>query len=127
MSSTAQEWVECAAALMRHATTEPQYRTVCSRAYYGAFHAANEFHRRLPAPGTVGRASGRHDQLIQQLCNPMIRPNDAKHALSKAIGLDLITLRNARVRADYHPGENVNHDVAEQSTQLAAKVIRKTT
>ncbi|MDR5783640.1 hypothetical protein QCE63_29945 [Caballeronia sp. LZ065] len=127
MSSTAQELVEDAAAMLRTAASEPQYRAVCSRAYFGAWHAAHNFHRKLSTPGSVRGASGRHEQLIQQLCNPMLQVADSNYALSRAIGRDLIKLREARVTADYHLAEDLDHSLAMKSANLATQIIRKTT
>ncbi|SAK52940.1 hypothetical protein AWB78_01275 [Caballeronia calidae] len=127
MSSTAEELVECATALLRNAADEPQFRAVCSRAYYGAFHAALAFHRRLPVPGTVGNARGRHEQLIAQLNHPMINPIDEKYKMSRAIARDLMELRDARVIADYHLNQHVDHALASESTDLALTVLKTTT
>jgi uncharacterized protein (UPF0332 family) len=127
MSSTAEELIECASALLSDAADEPRFRAVCSRAYYGAFHAAHAFHRRLAVPGTVGRAHGRHEQLIAHLSRPMIKPGDKKYDLSQAIARDLIELRNARVMADYHLDQHVDHALASKSTELALNVLKTTT
>ncbi|MDR5838822.1 hypothetical protein [Caballeronia sp. LZ034LL] len=127
MSSSAQELVEDAAALLRTAVSEPQYRAVCSRAYFGAWHAAHVFHRRLPAPGSVRSANGRHEQLIQQLCNPMLHVADSNYELSRTIGRNLVKLREARVTADYHLEQDLDHSVAMRSADLATEIIRKTT
>lgn len=127
MSSTAEELVECATALLRDAVDEPQYRAVCSRAYYGAFHAALAFHRRLPVPGTVGNARGRHAQLIAQLNHPMINPVDDKYEVSKAIARELDRLRAARVKADYQLDDHVDHALASDSAARALTVLKTTT
>ncbi|SAL68821.1 HEPN domain protein [Caballeronia arvi] len=127
MSSTAEELIECATALLSDAADEPRFRAVCSRAYYGAFHAAHAFHRQLPVPGTVGHARGSHEQLIAQLGSPMIKPGDEKYRISKAIASDLAQLRNARVMADYHLDEHVDHELASKSAELALNVLKSTT
>ncbi|SAK47089.1 hypothetical protein [Caballeronia ptereochthonis] len=127
MSSTAQEFIECATALLRNAVNEPQFRAVCSRAYYGAFHAAHAFHQQLPVPGTVGHARGRHEQLIAQLSRPMIDRRNKEYAQSLAIGKSLRTLCDARVTADYDLTRHVDHALATQSTKLAATVLRSAT
>lgn len=127
MSSTAQEFIECAAALLRDAADEPQFRAVCNRAYYGAFHAAQAFHRRLRAPGTVGRARGSHEQLIAQLCNPTINQRDEQFAASRAIGKSLQKLYYARVTADYHLSDHVDGPLAITSAHLAKTILRTTT
>ena len=127
MSSTAQELIECATELLFDATDEPRFRAVCSRAYYGAFHAAHAFHRRLSVPGTVGHARGRHEQLIAQLSHPMIDPDNEKHLLSRAIANDLRQLRTARVISDYHLDAHVDHELASESTRIALNVLKTTT
>jgi uncharacterized protein (UPF0332 family) len=124
MSSTAQELVECAVTLLQSAGNEPQFRTVCSRAYYGAFHAAQTFHRQLRAPGSVGGARGSHEQLIAQLRNPMIRRHEKEYDVSVEIGLDLKKLFDVRVIADYRLLTHIDADLAHQSTNLAVKILR---
>lgn len=127
MSSKAEQLVDCATALLRDATDEPQFRAVCSRAYYGAFHAALAFHRRLPVPGSVRNARGRHEQLITQLSYPMIDPSHEKHRVSKDIAKHLLCLREARVKADYELHEHVDHALASTSTARAVTILKNTT
>ena len=124
MSSTALELIECAASLLHDARGEPQFRAVCSRAYYGAFHAAQAFHRRLRAPGTVGRARGSHEQLITQLRNPTISQRDEQFVVSQEIGKRLQRLYYVRVTADYHLSDHVDGALAATSTSLAEIILR---
>jgi uncharacterized protein (UPF0332 family) len=127
MSVTAEELIDCAAALLRDAEDEPQFRAVCSRAYYGAFHAALAFHRQLPVPGTVGNARGRHEQLIAQLTSPMLDRRHQQYAASVAIGMHLRKLCDLRVKADYRLHDEVERENALDSTELAHTVLTRTT
>jgi uncharacterized protein (UPF0332 family) len=124
MSSTALELVECAVTLLRSAANEPQFRAVCSRAYYGAFHAAQAFHRQLHAPGSVGIARGSHEQLIAQLRTPMIPRREKEYDLSIQISRDLKALFDLRVTADYRLLTHVDAHLAHQSANLAIKILR---
>ena len=126
MSSSPSELVDCALSLLGDARSEPQYRTVCSRAYYGAFHAANLFHNALPTPGTVGAARGRHEQLIAQLANPTCSKRNHKYFVSQALSKVLRTLINARVRADYLIDTEVDFGMAAKSSESARVVMLKT-
>ncbi|WP_250533479.1 hypothetical protein [Caballeronia sp. AZ10_KS36] len=119
MSATPKELIDCAEVMLQSAKDEPVFRAVCSRAYYGAYHAAREFHEALPSPGSVGNASGRHEQLIAQLNNPTISRQNKKYIRSIALGKTLRTLVSARVQADYEIGDAVDQHAATQSVQTA--------
>ncbi|GAB5098691.1 hypothetical protein YK56LOC_44080 [Caballeronia sp. HLA56] len=125
MSSTAQELVDCAEAMARSAASESEYRAVCSRAYYGAFHAANAFHNGLPVPGSVGRATGRHEQLIAQLANPGCGKGNKKYFVSQALSKGLRLLVDNRVKADYHIDVEVNRGHAQASVAGALVIAAK--
>ena len=126
MSTTPKELVDCANAILQTAADEAAFRAVCSRAYYGAYHAAREFHETLPAPGSVGRASGRHEQLIAQLNNPTISHQNKKYARSVALGKFLRTLVGLRVMADYSITLYVDQPFAAQAAIIAQTICAKT-
>jgi hypothetical protein len=71
---------------------EAAYRTAVSRAYYGAFHLADEFLENLGFP--VPRNENAHGFLRLQLMG-------CGHALAAAAGSILRELHRMRVRADY--------------------------
>ncbi|WP_157763783.1 hypothetical protein [Paraburkholderia aromaticivorans] len=123
MSSTPEELMVCAEALLPSASDETQYRSVCSRAYYAAFNAANAFHNNLSTPGTVGNASGRHQQLISQLLNPQISQKNKRYLVSRALGKSLMPLILARVRADYEIQLDVDQALATKTTAGARVVV----
>lgn len=125
MSSTPQELVDCAAELLKQALGEPQYRAVCSRAYYGAFHAANAFHNALPAPGSVGVARGRHQQLISQLANPTCSKQNDNYFVSQALSKKLRPLIDARVRADYQIHSDISLALATATAVGAEAIVQK--
>jgi len=119
VSTTPKELIDCATAMSQSATDEAAYRAVCSRAYYGAFHAAKAFHDALPSPGTVGSARGRHEQLISQLSNPTVSSKNKKHGKSVAIGKTLRSLVTTRVLADYTITAAVDKATATSAAQNA--------
>jgi uncharacterized protein (UPF0332 family) len=124
MSVTPEQMIDCAEAMLNAATDEAQFRSVCSRAYYGAFHAANVFHNNLPAPGTVGNAKGRHEQLIAQLTNPQISKNNKRYYVSQALAKSLRPLIANRVMADYQVAQSVERSLANASV-AGAKVVQQ--
>jgi uncharacterized protein (UPF0332 family) len=125
VSSTPRELVDCAAELLKRALDEPQYRAVCSRAYYGAFHAANAFHNALSAPGSVGTARGRHQQLISQLANPACSKQNDNYFISQALSKKLRPLIDARVKADYLIRSEVSVALATAATAGAEAIVQR--
>jgi uncharacterized protein (UPF0332 family) len=123
MSATASDLVQCASAQLQTASDEAAYRSVCSRAYYGAYHAAKAFHDALPQPGSVGTASGKHEQLIAMLTTPQISKNNKKHARSIALGKSLRILADRRVTADYKIHLTVVRNDAFKSEQDAVALL----
>lgn len=105
--------------MLKSASDEAAYRAVCSRAYYGAYHAAKAFHDALASPGSVGTARGRHEQLISQLSNPTLSSQNKKHAKSIAIGKTLRSLVTTRVLADYTITALVDQPTAAIAAQSA--------
>jgi uncharacterized protein (UPF0332 family) len=119
MSATPKELIDCAAVMLQVANDEPMYRAICSRAYYGAFHSAREFHEGLSSPGSVGNARGRHEQLIAQLNTPTVGRADKKFFRSIALGKTLRLIVDARVQSDYKIDESVDQQTAVKTLQSA--------
>lgn len=105
MSVAPRELLDAARAIPQ--TDEASRRAIISRVYYAAFHAANEFHESLPAPGNPGTAKGEHAILIARLSAPLIKSGLPEHMVSRRIGGYLNALRALRIKADYHPREAV--------------------
>ncbi|MGT2471638.1 hypothetical protein [Paraburkholderia terrae] len=127
MSTTPKELVDCASAMLATASDEAAYRAVCSRAYYGAYHAAREFHEALASPGLVGNAKGRHEQLIAQLNTPTISRQNKKFVRSIALGKSLRLLVTDRVTADYTIGAYVDKATATKSSKGADTLLAAST
>ncbi len=119
MSTTPKELVDCASAMLATANDEAAYRAVCSRAYYGAYHAAKVFHEALASPGSVGNAKGKHEQLIAQLNTPTISRQNKKFIRSIALGKSLRVLVTDRVTADYAIEASVDKATAAKAAQGA--------
>lgn len=115
MSVTPHDLLLAAKNLHKTPSTEADRRALVNRAYYAAYQAAYEFHLSLPAPGSVGTASGKHEQLVAQLRNPTIKSSDPRHFASRRLGIILGDLLATRVRADYYP----NDDVTEEDANTA--------
>jgi uncharacterized protein (UPF0332 family) len=96
-------------------TTEADWRTAISRAYYAAFHVARELLSDLRF--TVPRADRAHQYLVYRLSN------SGEPAVEQA-GRNLETLRRLRNRADYDDAPPVTQPQAAAAVPLAEGVIR---
>jgi uncharacterized protein (UPF0332 family) len=96
-------------------TTEADWRTSVSRAYYAAFHVA----RRLLADlqFMVPRADRAHQYLVYRLSN-------SGEAAVEQAGRDLDTLRRLRNRADYDEIPALTQSQATAVVQLAESIIQ---
>jgi uncharacterized protein (UPF0332 family) len=96
-------------------TTEAEWRTAVSRAYYASFHVAR---RLLSDLGfTVPRADRAHQYLVFRLSN-------SGEAPVEQVGRDLDTLRRLRNRADYDETPALPQPQATASAQLAEHIIQ---
>lgn len=124
MSCTPTELFEHAKDIAASAATEAARRAAISRLYYSAHHACNEFHSKLPSPGSVGNAAGSHEQLIAMLDNPTIPRGDAFWA-SKGLSKSLRLVLSHRVSADYITDENVTAEMVKESLTQSEVILKK--
>lgn len=121
----AQDFISLGDELIKDKSSPIKVRASTSRAYYGAYHAAESFHDSLPSKGITSVHGGIHEQLIQCLVNPTLPSTDPRYIISKSIGYMLTRVRKYRVIADY----NINFDAPfeEAATALAEakKIISK--
>src|SRR5262245_63126116 len=96
-------------------TTEADWRTAVSRAYYAAFHVARRLFADLNF--TVPRADRAHQYLVFRLSNC------GESAVEQA-GHDLDTLRRFRNRADYDDVPAVTQPQAAAAVRLAEGIIQ---
>lgn len=96
-------------------STEADWRTAVSRAYYAAFHVA----RRLAADlrFTVPRADRAHQYLVFRLSN-------SGTAVVEQAGRELENLRRLRNRADYDETPAVLHSQAVAAVRVAEGIIQ---
>jgi uncharacterized protein (UPF0332 family) len=96
-------------------TTEAEWRSAASRAYYAAFHVARRLLSDLQF--TVPRADRAHQYLIFRLCN-------SSEGTVQQAGRDLETLRRLRNRADYDETPALPQPQAVAAVQIAEMVVR---
>lgn len=96
-------------------TTEADWRTAVSRAYYAAFHVARRILADLKF--TVPRADRAHQYLVFRLSN-------SGEAAVEQAGSDLDTLRRLRNRADYDEMPALTQSQAAAAVQLAKGIIQ---
>ncbi len=96
-------------------STEAEWRTACSRAYYAAFHVARQL---LLALGfRVPQADRAHGYLWLRLSNAGV------FQVQKA-GRQLNDLRRERNWADYDERRTITRATADQNVRLAEEVIQ---
>jgi len=95
-------------------TTEAEWRTAVSRAYYAAFHVARRLFSDLNF--VVPRADRAHRYLVFRLSNSGILSVEQ-------IGRDLETLRRLRNQADYDEAPTLQQMKATTAVQLATAII----
>ena len=96
-------------------TTEADWRTAVSRAYYAVFHVAR--HLLSDLKFTVPRADRAHQYLVFRLSN-------SGETVVEQAGRDLDTLRRLRNRADYDAMPALTQPQAVAAAQLAEGIIQ---
>ena len=111
--------------LLASASTDPDYRLVIGRAYYGAFHAARQFEEKLPYRSQAAKAekTGSHEWLFQCLERPNAQLDYGLVVISKDVGAQLRQLKPLRELADYELGEAVRVDQAEEAVRAARDIM----
>ena len=89
-------------------STEAEWRTAVSRAYYAAFHVAREVMEDLRF--AVPRADRAHAYLSRRLAN-------CGHSRTQQAGTDLIVLRGDRNQADYDLHRSMTPQLARLHVQ----------
>jgi uncharacterized protein (UPF0332 family) len=103
------------AARLAGGTTEAEWRSAVSRAYYTAFHVARRLFADLKF--TVPRADRAHQYLVFRLSN-------SGESTVEQAGRDLETLRRLRNRADYDETPALTQPQAAAAVQLAEGIIQ---
>jgi uncharacterized protein (UPF0332 family) len=103
------------AARLATGTTEAEWRTAVSRAYYAAFHVARTLFADLNF--SVPRADRAHQYLVFRLSN-------CGESVVEQSGRDLDTLRRLRNRADYDDTPPLTQPQAGGAVQLAEGIIQ---
>jgi uncharacterized protein (UPF0332 family) len=100
-------------------------RSGISRAYYASYHGCKDWHGSLPTADqghNVGPVGGKHQVLINQLCNPA---GATDKLFSKGLGYGLKDLRTYRVTADYEMSSLVSPDYTSEAQEKARFILRK--
>lgn len=103
------------AAQLARGTTEAEWRSAVSRAYYACFHVARGLLSDLGF--AVPRADRAHQYLVLRLSN-------SGEAPVEQAGRDLETLRRLRNRADYDESPAVPQTQATAGVQLAESIVQ---
>jgi len=103
------------AARLAAGTTEADWRTAVSRAYYATFHVARRLFADLNF--TVPRAYRAHQYLVFRLSN-------CGESVVEQAGRNLETLRRLRNRADYDEVPALTQPQAVAAVQLAEGIIQ---
>ena len=127
MSVAPRELLASAEEIRKTQSDEAGHRATISRAYYAAYHAAYAFHVSLPSPGSVGKATGRHEQFVSQLTTPTFSPANPRNLLSRRVGTILRDVARARVVADYSIGANLGVADADAAILKSREILKACT
>ncbi len=114
MTTTPTDLLEEARDLLAESKIEVRRRTVCSRAYYAAFHAGWSFAKTLGLERQRGR--GAHGQLIRFFA-------DRRERSHRECGRLLYGLRTLRNNADYQLETNFPKSIAERAVEDASEIF----
>jgi len=100
-------------------------RAAVSRAYYAAYHDTEQWHRQLPAPGSLGvsKATGMHAQLCARLQTPDVSLKHDLKLKSRQRGYALRAFHDCRTKADYYLAEDVTSTEVHQAIADAKTII----
>lgn len=115
MSIDSRAFLHEAERLLEQNQGEATSRTIVSRAYYGAYHLANDWHGNLPQPGIQLADVGQHKNFINQLEHPTVQDTNLANQ-SKSLGFQLKGLLLRRVKADYKLSEDMSEKEAVNAT-----------
>lgn len=109
---------------LENSSSEVELRTGVNRAYYAAYHSANDWHNNLATGGLPGNmGSGVHQRLINCLTNPTVA--GATGTQSKSIGYMLLALKRSRFQADYVLAATVTEIDATNAVAQAEMLLKK--
>lgn len=99
-------------------------RAAINRAYYGAFHAASQYHGSMAVPGmTPPQTSGVHATLYYRLEHPAVPNSDPAYWVSKQIGYKARELKRYREISDYQLLDTVAPKDVEYVLAASASTI----
>jgi len=122
MAVLPEQLVDLAAELLNPNPSEPRCRAAISRAYYGAFHAAQQVCPK-GAQRSGNEKHGSHEAMIVAMTKH--RGTDERDNLIRNVGHLLNQLRPRRRDADYRLEKNIDQRVAERVICEARIVLRK--
>jgi uncharacterized protein (UPF0332 family) len=128
MSATDIDFLALAKAKITEAKSEPEFRCIVNRAYYGAYHYAINIHNLLPAYGTIPPyPAGTHEKLIYQLEHPSFskQSSEQKYNLSISVGYILRGLKRIRSDADYDLSSSIGENEANNAIAQSESIFSK--
>lgn len=123
MPTTPHCFVQSAAQHMAASSlSEADYRSVVSRAYYGAFHCANMFARQTLAIDLDNIKGGKHVVLSSALTSYQCACPETKREIHRA-GARLRIFHSLRVRADYFLDDTISQNEASSQIRNSFELI----
>lgn len=124
MAVTPEDFLAQAVKQLASASSDPDYRTVITSAYYGAYHAVVKLEERFPHRSlTVVKNVGSHEALLARLERPNPKLDYGLRVLSSELAAQLRIFKALREVASYEPDQDVRVDQAEQAVLSAKEII----
>ncbi len=128
MSVSDIEFLALAKAKIAEAKSEPEFRCIVNRAYYGAYHYSINIHNLLPSSGMLPtKPAGMHETLIHQLTHPTFskQSSEQEYNLSISIGYILRGLKQIRSKADYDLSSSIGKNEASNAIAQSESIFSK--
>lgn len=120
------DFLNAADLIRQQGSSEMDFRTGVNRAYYAAYHAANDVVNQMGLPAApIGIKGGSHEQLFARLieCTPSFAGSSERMLKAKRIGYHARKVKPNRVLADYTLIEPLVKTVLEDTYEKAALIV----
>ncbi|MBX9905931.1 MAG: hypothetical protein K2Y31_16395 [Burkholderiales bacterium] len=124
MAVTPEDFLAQAVKQLASASTDPDYRTVITNAYYGAYHSVVKLEERFPHRSlAVVKNAGSHEALLVRLERPNPNLDYGLRVLSSELAGQMRIVKALRELASYEPDQDVRVDQAEQAILIAKDIL----
>lgn len=124
MAVTPEDFLAQAVKQLESASTDSDYRSVITSAYYGAYHAVVKLEERFPHRSqAVAKNAGSHEALLVRLERPNSKLDYGFRVISSDLAAQMRIVKALRELASYEPDQDIRIDQAEQAVVGAKDIM----